>query len=120
MNGYDLGQGNGQFQAFSPWIGLFAQNTIWQWDEAAVVLMANCNLVETSLTWARAMMNAQEAGTKIICLDPRFSPTASKADQWVGLRAGTDPAFFLGMTKYILDEELYDREHVLAHTALPF
>ena len=81
MNGYDLGQGNGQFQAFSPWIGLFAQNTIWQWDEAAVVLMANCNLVETSLTWARAMMNAQEAGTKIICLDPRFSPTASKADQ---------------------------------------
>ena len=120
MNGYDLGQGNGQFQAFSPWIGLFAQNTIWQWDEAAVVLMANCNLVETSLTWARAMTNAQEAGTKIICLDPRFSPTASKADQWVGLRAGTDPAFFLGMTKYILDEELYDREHVLAHTALPF
>lgn len=120
MNGYDLGQGNGQFQAFSPWIGLFAQNTIWQWDEAAVVLMANCNLVEASLTWARAMMNAQEAGTKIICLDPRFSPTASKADQWVGLRAGTDPAFFLGMTKYILDEELYDREHVLAHTALPF
>ena len=29
-------------------------------------------------------------------------------------------AFFLGMTKYILDEELFDREHVLAHTALPF
>ena len=24
------------------------------------------------------------------------------------------------MTKYILDEELFDREHVLAHTALPF
>ena len=120
LNGYDMGQGNGQIMAFSPWIGMFAQNTMWEWPEANVVILANTNLVETSLTWSRGMLDAQEAGTKFICLDPRFSPTAGKADQWVNLRAGTDPAFFLGMTKYILDEELFDREHVLAHTALPF
>ena len=120
MNGYDLGQGNGQSMAFTPWIGLFAQNTMWEWPEAKVVILANTNLVETSLVWSRGMLNAQEAGTKFICLDPRFSPTASKADQWVGLRAGTDPAFFLGMTNYILENDLYDREHILAHTALPF
>lgn len=120
LNGYDMGQGNGQIMAFSPWIGMFAQNTMWEWPEANVVILANTNLVETSLTWSRGMLDAQEAGTKFICLDSRFSPTAGKADQWVNLRAGTDPAFFLGMTKYILDEELFDREHVLAHTALPF
>lgn len=120
MNGYDMGQGNGQFMAFSPWIGMFAQNTMWEWPDAAVVILANTNLVETSLTWSRGMLDAQKAGTKFICLDPRFSPTAGKADQWVNLRAGTDPAFFLGMTKHIVDEELFDREHVLAHTSLPF
>lgn len=120
MNGYDMGQGNGQIMAFAPWIGMFAQNTMWEWPEAKVVILANTNLVETSLVWSRGMLNAQEAGTKFICLDPRFSPTAGKADQWVNLRAGTDPAFFLGMTNYILENDLFDREHVLAHTALPF
>lgn len=120
MNGYDMGQGNGQIMAFAPWIGMFAQNTIWEWPETKVVILANTNLVETSLVWSRGMLNAQEAGTKFICLDPRFSPTAGKADQWVNLRAGTDPAFFLGMTNYILENDLFDREHVLAHTALPF
>ena len=50
LNGYDMGQGNGQIMAFSPWIGMFAQNTMWEWPEANVVILANTNLVETSLT----------------------------------------------------------------------
>ena len=119
LNGYDMGQGNGQGQAFG-WHGMFALNTMWEWPQAKVIILANCNLVETSMMWSRGMLNAQEAGTKFVCLDPRFSPTASKADTWVNLRAGTDPAFFLGMTKYILDHDLYDKEHLLAHTSFPF
>ena len=59
-----------------------------------MVLVANCNMLETGMMWSRAFLDAQAAGTKIIVLDPRFTATASKADQWVGLRAGTDPAFF--------------------------
>lgn len=117
MNGYDMGQGNGLGQAFG-WTGMFAQNTIWEWPQARTVILANSNLVETGLMWSRAMLDAQEAGTKIIVLDPRFSPTAGKADQWVNLRAGTDPAFFLGMTNYILENELYDRKHCIENTAL--
>lgn len=118
MNGYDMGQGNGQGQAFG-WSGMFALNTIWEWPEAKTVLLVNCNLVETSMMWSRGMLDAQEAGTRFICFDPRFSPTASKADQWVNLNAGTDPALFLGMTNYILEQGLYDEAHILAHTALP-
>jgi molybdopterin-containing oxidoreductase family molybdopterin binding subunit len=118
MNGYDMGQGNGQGQAFG-WSGMFAENTIWDWPNARVVIMANCNLIETSLVWSRGMLDAQKAGTKFIVLDPRFSPTAGKADQWVGLRAGTDPAFFLGMTNYILQKDLYDEDHCIKNTALP-
>ena len=119
LNGYDMGQGNGQGQAFG-WSGMFALNTIWEWEQANVVLMANCNVLETGMMWSRAFLNAQAAGTKIIVLDPRFTATASKADQWVGLRPGTDPAFFLGMVKYLLDNDLCDREHMLAHTSFPF
>ena len=119
LNGYDMGQGNGQGQAFG-WSGMFALNTIWEWKQANVVILANCNLLETGMMWSRAFLDAQAAGTKMIVLDPRFSATAGKADQWVGLRAGTDPAFFLGMVKYLIDNDLCDCEHMLAHTSFPF
>lgn len=118
MNGYDMGQGNGQAQAFA-WSGMFALNTMWEWPMARTVLMANCNVMETGMMWSRGMLDAQEAGTKFICLDPRFSTTASKSDMWVNLNAGTDPAFFLGMTNYILENGLYNEDHILANTALP-
>lgn len=118
MNGYDMGQGNGLGQAFG-FSGMFALNTIWEWPQANVVLLANCNMLETGMMWSRAFLDAQEAGTKMIVLDPRFSPTAQKADQWVNLRPGTDPALFLGMIKHILDNELYDREHLMANTTFP-
>ena len=119
LNGYDMGQGNGLGQAFG-FSGMFALNTIWEWPQAKTVILANCNLVETSMMWSRAMLDAKEAGTKFVVIDPRYSATASKADQWVNLKPGTDPALFLGMVKHILDNGLYDAEHVMANTSLPF
>ncbi len=119
MNGYDMGQGNGQGQAFG-WDGMFAKNTIWEWPQAKTVLMVNCNVVETGMMWSRAFLDAMDAGTRIICFDPRFSATAAKASEWVPLNPGTDPALFLGFANHILENDLFDREHVLANTALPF
>ena len=35
---------------------------------------------------------AQERGAKVICVDPRYTCTASKADLWLPIRPGTDAA----------------------------
>ena len=43
-----------------------------------------------------------------VTVDPHFSTTAGKSDQWVPITPGTDAAFFLGMASVILDEQLYD------------
>ena len=45
-----MGQGNGQGQAFG-WSGMFALNTIWEWEQANVVLVTNCNVLETGMMW---------------------------------------------------------------------
>ena len=119
MNGYDMGQGNGLNQAFA-FSGMFALNTMWEWPQAKTVLMVNCNVLETGMMWSRGFFQAQEAGTKMIVCDPRYSTTASKADEWVSLRPGTDPALFLGMVHHILENDLYDRDHVMAYTNFPF
>jgi anaerobic selenocysteine-containing dehydrogenase len=46
---------------------------------------------------------------KIAVVDPRFSKTAAKAWQWVPIKPGTDAALALGMIRWILENERFDR-----------
>ncbi len=52
---------------------------------------------------------------KLVYLDPRFTVTAAKADEWYPIRPGTDLAFILALLHVILGEERYDREFVATH-----
>lgn len=45
-------------------------------------------------------------------VDPRYSVTASKADEWIPVNPGTDAALALGMAHIILTEGLWDRSFV--------
>ena len=117
-DGYDMGQVNGAFPA--TFVGPFGPNTIWDWENANVVLNMNCNILETGMMWSRGFLNAQRAGTKIISVDPRFSPTAAKSDQWVSIEPGTDPALFLAMINYVMENKLYDEENLIANTQMVF
>src|SRR3989442_5604342 len=47
------------------------------------------------------MLHAKENGCKMIVVDPRFTRTAAKADEYVRLRSGTDIAFIFGMLHHI-------------------
>lgn len=52
---------------------------------------------------SRGTVEARLAGAKIIVIDPVLSNTASKADQWIPIRPGTDPDLFAAMLRYILE-----------------
>ncbi len=56
--------------------------------------------------------NARKRGARIIVIDHMRSDIARRADQWIGVRSGTDGALALSMLKVIIDEGLYDREFV--------
>jgi formate dehydrogenase major subunit len=62
------------------------------------------------------VMEAKARGAKVIHVDPRFSRTSALADQYVPIRAGTDIAFLGGVINYVLQNEKYFREYVLAYT----
>jgi formate dehydrogenase major subunit len=70
-----------------------------------------------SMKW---IMRARENGAKLICVDPRFSQTAAKADLYAPLRSGTDIAFLGGMIHYILENNLYFREYIVNNTNASF
>lgn len=54
--------------------------------------------------------------TKIVMVDPRHGVGASKADEWIPIRPGTDAALALGMARVIIKEKLYDSDFVEKHT----
>jgi anaerobic selenocysteine-containing dehydrogenase len=54
-------------------------------------------------------------GAKLICVDPRMTRIAARADVWLPLRPGTDAALAYGMLNVIVNEALYDREFVENH-----
>jgi anaerobic selenocysteine-containing dehydrogenase len=57
--------------------------------------------------WIR---EAQQAGMKLIVVDPRETETAKLADVHVRSRPGEDATLFAGLIRIVLDRGLYDRE----------
>ena len=70
-----------------------------------------------SMKW---IMRAREKGAKLICVDPRFSQTAAKADLYAPIRSGTDIAFLGGMIRYILENNLYLKEYLASYSNAAF
>lgn len=67
------------------------------------------------------MVNELRAkGVKTICIDPRFTPDAAKADIWLPIRPGTDVALQMAWIRYILENRRYDEEFVTRWTNLPY
>ena len=48
-------------------------------------------------------------GARIVVVDPRLTVTASKADQWLAIRPGTDMALGLALCQHILARGLHDQ-----------
>ena len=59
-----------------------------------------------------ALVDAKDAGCKVIAVDPRLSPIARLADIHLQVRPGTDGALALGMANVMISEGLYDAEFV--------
>ena len=84
------------------------------------ILFLGGNPVGAQIQMWQHLANAQEAGAKIVCVDPLFSPTVAKADKWIPVKPGCDAALYLGIIKRFMDEGTYNADFVLNHTCAPF
>lgn len=55
-------------------------------------------------------------GAKLVVVDPRRNGLAERADLWLQLKPGTDPALALGFINVIIAEQLYDKDFVENYT----
>lgn len=102
----------------SPWC--YGEDYTTRFDNIAFCLNWGGNAAETdSFKWRR-IRDAKESGARLVVIDPLFSTTASKADEWVQIRPGTDAALALGMMNVILDRKLEDIPFITEFTVGPF
>ena len=102
-----------------PYFYLFGK--FWQRIWSEVIIVWGTNPAETMpLQNMRKIMDAKEEGTQVIVVDPRFTITASKADQYIGLKPATDSALALGLMNIIFKNNLYDKNFVLEQTNGPY
>ena len=80
----------------------------------ASLLESETPLSATLREWGKMRREKPTRG-KVVVIDPRYSVTAAKADEWIPIQPGTDAALALGIAHVIIREGLYDADFVDNH-----
>jgi molybdopterin-containing oxidoreductase family molybdopterin binding subunit len=106
---------------YLPTLGVHQEAIEWpDVVESKLIVLFGINIADTAHSDMHFIFDAMERGAKVICIDPRFSRTATKADQWIPIRPGTDAAMIMAMIRMALDEKLFDEEYVRKFTNATF
>ncbi|WP_110026471.1 formate dehydrogenase-N subunit alpha [Mangrovibacter plantisponsor] len=104
--------------ALAPSFGRGAMTNNWNdIKNANVVLVMGGNPAEAhpvGFKWVVEAKNHNKA--TVLVVDPRFNRTASVADRYAPIRAGSDAAFLLGVINYLLGHDAIHHDYVKAFT----
>jgi len=84
---------------------------------ADVMLIMGGNPAENHPCGFKWVVEAKRVrNAKVIVVDPRFQRTASQADHFCQIRAGSDIAFLGGLINYALQNNRYAKDYVINYT----
>jgi thiosulfate reductase / polysulfide reductase chain A len=84
---------------------------------AKYIIMSGANRMESFITpdTIDLVGSITDRKARLIYLDPRFTITAAKADEWYPIKPGTDLAFILALLNVIISENRYNKEFVATY-----
>ena len=88
-------------------------------ERAECILFWGYTPAISRLAHATATRAALHRGAKLVVVDPRRAGLATKADQWLQVRPGTDAALALAMTNVMIERGWYDEPFVRRWTNAP-
>ena len=83
---------------------------------ADVIFLIGSNPIEAHPLAGRRIVQAKKAGKKIIVCDPRYTPTARLADEWVRYNPSTNIALINSIMYWIIQQDLHDKEFIEKRT----
>jgi len=84
----------------------------WDIVNSKLIILWGKNPAETNIHQMSLIMDAREKGAQIIVIDPVKTATALKADIYIPIKPGTDSALANSIAKYLIENELYDKNFV--------
>jgi len=81
-------------------------------QNAKAALYIGSNAAEAHPVSMLHLLHAKETGCKVIVVDPRFTRTAAKADEYVRIRSGTDIPFLFGVLYHIFKNGWEDKKYI--------
>ena len=92
-------------------IGSYGQADL---ENAKYIIMAGANRAEAIITpdTVDLFKRTRGRGVKLVVVDPRYTNTAIHADTYLAIKPGTDLAFVLALTHYVIINKLYNRKYV--------
>jgi len=83
---------------------------------AELALVTGSNATANHPVAATFFKQAAASGTKLLVVDPRWTPLCDHAWRFCQIRSGSDVAFYNGMMNVIVAEDLVDHEYVARFT----
>jgi anaerobic selenocysteine-containing dehydrogenase len=87
-------------------------------DQTNYLLSFGADLLESTppvARWLRKwgrLRREKPTRTKVVDVQPRYSLTAAKSDEWIPINPGTDAALAMAIAHVIIREELFDRRFI--------
>jgi anaerobic selenocysteine-containing dehydrogenase len=87
-------------------------------DHTRYILAFGADILESTRPLTRflrkwgKLRREQPNRMKVVVINPRYSLTAAKSDEWIPIQPGTDAALALGIAHVIISEKLYDETFV--------
>ncbi|MFG7353148.1 formate dehydrogenase subunit alpha [Shewanella oncorhynchi] len=87
-------------------------NSINDIRNSKCIMFIGANPSEAHPVAMQHILIGKERGAKIIVVDPRFTRTAAKSDEYVHIRPGTDIPFIYGLLWHIFENGWEDKEFI--------
>jgi formate dehydrogenase major subunit len=83
---------------------------------ADCIVIQGSNMAECHPVGFQWVEEAKSRGAKVIHVDPRFTRTSAIADKHIFIRAGSDVVLLGALINYVLANDLWFKEYVVAYT----
>ncbi|MFP4615201.1 MAG: molybdopterin oxidoreductase family protein [Thiohalorhabdus sp.] len=90
------------------------------WDRTKYFLMWGVAEDHDSNPIKIGLEKIKRRGAKFVAINPVRTGYAAIADEWVGIRPGTDAMLALSMVHVLLERELFDWEYLVRYTNAPY
>lgn len=111
---------NAVTSAMVPIVGVRSRETRDTIKDSTYLLCWGNNPAVTMQAFFKFYDEAQNKGAKMVVIDPIYTETAAKADEWIPILPSTDTALALGMLNVIFEEDLIDRKFLQKHTGAAY